>query len=199
MSLALRKTLSSLSLLAFGAVGALAGAPAAQAQTAAQLLAAQSEIGFVSKQMGVPVEGKFKKFEADIQFDAAKLASSRIALRIDTGSATIGVRETDAELPKPVWFGVKQYPQATFQSSSIKALGGGKYQVAGKLTVKGQAHEVEVPVALTQAGGITTATGQFAVKRLALRVGEGEWADTSMVADEVLVRFKLAVSGMGKI
>ena len=196
LSFALRPQMAGIGLLALGTLGLTS---TALAQNTPKLVAAQSEIGFVSKQMGVPVEGKFKKFDADIQFDAAKLASSRIALTIDTGSATIGVRETDAELPKPVWFGVKQYPQATFQSSSIKALGGGKYQVLGKLTVKGQAHDVEVPVLLSQAGGVTTATGQFAVKRLALRVGEGEWADTSMVADEVQVKFKLAPSGVGKV
>ncbi len=179
------------------AVLALAAAPSVQAQQ--KLVPAQSEISFVSKQMGVPVEGKFRKFDADIRFDATKLSDARIAFQIDTGSATIGVRETDAELPKPVWFGVKQYPQATFQSSSIKALGGGKYQVSGKLTIKGQTHDVDVPVALTQASGQTTAVGQFAIKRLAFRIGESEWADTSMVADEVQVKFKLAVTGIGKV
>lgn len=183
--------------LALVALAALVFSTDSMAQQ--KLVPAQSEIGFISKQMGVPVEGKFKKFEADIRFDTAKLAASQIAFTIDTGSATIGVRETDAELPKPVWFGVKQYPQATFQSSSIKALGGGKYQVAGKLTIKGQARDVEVPVALTQASGVTTATGQFAIKRLAFKIGENEWADTSMVADEVQVKFKLAVTGISKI
>ena len=38
------------------------------------------------------------------------------------------------------------------------------------------------PVTLTQAGGNTTAAGSF-VKRLAFKIGENEWADTSMVAD----------------
>jgi polyisoprenoid-binding protein YceI len=32
-----------------------------------KLLPAQSEIVFVSKQMGVPVEGRFKRFDAQIQ------------------------------------------------------------------------------------------------------------------------------------
>ena len=78
-------------------------------------------------------------------------------------------------------------------------LGGGKYQVTGKLTIKGNVKDVDVPVALTQANGVTTATGQFVLKRLAYKIGEGEWADTSMVADDVQVKFKLAISGMGKL
>ena len=41
--------------------------------------------------------------------------------------------------------------------------------------------------------------GQFAVKRLEFKVGDGEWADTSMVADEVQVRFKLAIVGIAAL
>ena len=92
-----------------------------------------------------------------------------------------------------------QFPQATFQSSSIKALGGGKFDVAGKLTIKGQSRDVTVPVTLTQSGATTTASGTLALKRLAYKIGENEWADTSMVADDVQVQFKLALTGVGKL
>lgn len=44
-----------------------------------------------------------------------------------------------------------------------------------------------------------TATGTFALKRLAYKIGENEWADTSMVADDVQVKFKLALTGVGKL
>jgi polyisoprenoid-binding protein YceI len=160
---------------------------------------AQSEIVFVFKQMGVPVEGRFKKFDAQIAFDAAKPATSKIALNIDTGSATLGSRETDAELPKAIWFNVLKFPQATFQSGSVRGLGGGKFEVAGKLSIKGNAQDVVVPVTLTQSGAVTTATGALAIKRLTYKIGENEWADTSMVADDVQVKFKLTLSGVGKL
>ena len=176
---------------------ALLVAVPAHAQQALQ--PAQSSIQFTAKQMGVPLEGHFKKFGAQIAFDPAKLATSRIAFTVDTGSATLGSRETNAELPKPTWFNVPQFPQATFQSSSIKALGGGKFDVAGKLTIKGQSRDVTVPVTLTQSGATTTASGTLALKRLAYKIGENEWADTSMVADDVQVQFKLALTGVGKL
>ncbi|WP_395668776.1 YceI family protein [Rhodoferax sp.] len=164
-----------------------------------KLVPAQSEIGFVSRQMGVPVEGKFKRFDAQISFDAAKPEAAKIGITIDTGSATLGSPEADAELPKAPWFGVGKFPQASFQSSAVKALGGGKFEVAGKLTIKGNVRDVVVPVALTQAGALTTATGSFTIKRLAFKIGENEWADTSMVADDVQVKFKLALSGVTKL
>ncbi len=171
-------------------------APAVWAQQ--KLLPAQSEIVFVSKQMGVPVQGRFQKFDAQVQFDPAKPQSSRIDFTVDVGSATLGAPETDAELPKAVWFNVPKFPQASFRSSSVKALGGGRFEVAGKLSIKGLSQDVVVPVALSAKGAQTLASGSFALKRLGFKIGENEWADTSMVADDVQVQFKLALSGVGK-
>jgi polyisoprenoid-binding protein YceI len=105
----------------------LAVAPAAHAQQ--KLVPSQSSLSFVIKQMGVPVEGQFKTFDAQVAFDPAKLASSRIGFTVEMGSATMGAREVDVEMPKPVWLSALKFPQATFQSSAIKALGGGKFEV----------------------------------------------------------------------
>lgn len=190
------KKLRTLALCA-AAVAALAAPVGAFAQQ--KLVAAQSDISFVTKQMGVPLEGHFKKFDAQISFDTSKPEAAKIAFSIDTGSASLGAPESDAELPKSAWFNVAKFPQATFQSASVKALGAGKFQITGKLTIKGNVKDIDVPVALTQANGVTTAVGQFPIKRLSYKIGEGEWADTSMVADDVLVKFKLAISGMGKL
>lgn len=189
------------SLTSLAAVGALALslAAAAHAQAAAKLIPAQSEIAFVSKQMGVPVQGQFKKFDAQVAFDPKKPETGKIAFAIDTGSATIGDRDTDAEMKKPDWFDIAKFPQATFQSTTIKALGGGKFEVAGKLAIKGSSRDVVVPVTLTQSGGTSTAAGAFAIKRLEFKIGAGDWGDPSMVADEVQVKFKLALTGVGPL
>ena len=164
-----------------------------------KLVPAQSSVAFTARQMGVPLQGHFSQFDAQVAFDPAQLASSKIAFTVNTGSATLGSRETDAELPKAEWFNTAKFPQATFQSSSIKALGGGKFEVAGKLSIKGQAHDVLVPVTLVQTGASTLASGTLALKRLAYQIGDGEWADTSMVADDVQVQFKLALTGVPKL
>ena len=161
-----------------------------------KLDAAKSEMLFVSKQMGVPVDGRFRKFDAQIAFDPKKPEAGKVAFTIDMGSATFGSPEVDVELPKATWFNVPKFPQATFQSSAIKAVGAGRFEVAGKLSIKGSSRDVVVPVALTQAGGSTTATGAFAIKRLEFKIGEGDWADTSMVANDVQVKFKLNLSGV---
>jgi len=172
---------------------------AAAAPATAKLVPAQSDIAFTFRQMGVPVDGHFKKFDAQVAFDPKNAAAGKVSLSIELGSATLGDAATDAELVKPEWFNVKKIPTATFQSTAIKALGGGKFEATGKLTIKGQVKDVVVPVALAQAGGTTTATGAFAIKRLDFNIGEGEWKDTSMVANDVQVKFKLALTGMAPL
>ena len=73
----------SLSLAAL----ALVSLPALAQQ---KLLPEQSEIAFVARQMGVPLEGKFRKFDAQVSFDVAKPQTSKIAFTVDVGSATLG-------------------------------------------------------------------------------------------------------------
>lgn len=183
----------------FAAVALATLVAAAPAFAQQKVVPAQSEIAFTSKQMGVPVDGKFRKWDAQIAFDPKKPEAGKVSFTIDTGSASFGSAETDAEVPKAPWFNVAKFPQATFQSSSMKSTGPGKFEVAGKLTIKGNVHDVVVPVALTQSGATTTAAGSFTIKRLDFKIGEGEWADTSMVANDVQVKFKLAVTGVGPL
>ena len=181
---------SALATLAFATVPAFAQQ---------KLVPAQSEIAFTSKQMGVPVDGKFRKFDAQVTFDPKKPEAAKISFSIDIGSATLGSPETEAELVKAEWFNTKAFPQATFQSSSVKAAGPGKFTVAGKLAIKGASHDVIVPVTLAQSGATTTASGVFTIKRLDFKIGDGDWKDTSMVADDVQVKFKLTLNGVAAL
>ena len=164
-----------------------------------KLVPAQSEIAFTSKQMGVPVDGTFRKFDAQVAFDPKKPEAAKIAFTIDLASASLGAPETEAELAKADWFNTKMFPQATFQSGAVKALGAGRFEVSGKLVIKSATRDVVVPVTLTQAAGNTTASGSFAIKRLDYKIGDGDWKDTSMVADPVQIKFKLVLTGVGPL
>ncbi|MCX7270399.1 MAG: YceI family protein [Burkholderiales bacterium] len=178
---------------------AVFGFASLQVQAQQKLQAGQSEIVFVSKQMGVPVEGRFKTFDAQISFDLAKPATAKINFSVDMASATLGSKETDAELVKPDWFNTAKFAKASFQSGTVKSTGVGKYEVIGKLSIKGLTQDITVPVSLSQTGGLTTAVGAFALKRLPFKIGDNEWSDTSMVADEVQVKFKFVLTGVAKL
>lgn len=181
-------------------IAALAAATAMPAWADQKLVPGRSEISFVSKQLGVPVEGRFRTFDAQVAFDPKKPAAANIAFTIDLASVSIGAPETEAELAKADWFDTAKFPKATFQSTSVKATGPASFDVAGKLVIKSLSHDVVVPVKLVQAGAgptpETTATGMFTIKRLDWRIGDGDWKDTSTVADPVQVKFRLVLSGV---
>lgn len=185
---------------AFAAAGlALAMAAPAAAAPNARLVPGASRIGFVTKQMGVAVEGAFANFDARIAFDPQHPEGGSVALEIDAASAGLGVPQVDVELPKPSWFDAARFPKAAFQSSRIRRLGNGQFEVTGTLTLKGHSQELVVPVAIAQSAGESIATGRFTIKRLAFRIGDGEWADTSLLADEVQVRIRLVLTGLGPL
>ncbi len=166
---------------------------------AADLLPSLSELGFTSRQMGVPVDGRFKRFDAKLNFDPKKPETGQVSFSIELGSVSLGAPELESELAKAPWFDSKKLPLASFQSSAIKAKGGNQFEVAGKLTIKGQSRDIVVPIQVTQAGSVTAASGGFVLKRLEFKIGDGEWADTSLVANEVQVKFKLAFNGVAPL
>jgi polyisoprenoid-binding protein YceI len=172
---------------------ALAAAASASAQ---RLVPEQSEVAFTSRQMGVPVDGRFRRFDAQVALDPRQPEAARIRVTVDTGSATFGAPETDAEAVRSAWFDAARFPQATFRSASVTAQGSGRYLVAGTLSLKGRERDVVVPVTLTFGSPHAVATGSFTVKRLDFAIGAGEWSDTSLVADDVQVHFKLALAGL---
>lgn len=177
-----------LTLLATAALGATV-----QAQTVDP---AASELVFVTRQMGVPVEGRFKRWSAQVALDPRKPESGSVVLRIQTDSVDFAAPEITAEAQRAVWLDTAKHPQALFQSSGIKAAGNGRYEMTGRLTLKGESHDMVVPVTFAQSGANATASGTFVVKRNDFRIGEGEWTDASLLAYEVQVRFRIVLSGL---
>lgn len=149
----------------------------------------QSSIAFVSRQMSVPVEGAFKKFMARISLDPARPEAGRARIEIDLASLDAGSAEANDEVKGKSWFNTREFPQASFVSTAVRALGGSRFEAVGKMTIKGKTLETRAPFTLKQEKGILILDGAFPLKRLAYGIGSGAWSDTSVVADEVLVKF----------
>lgn len=169
--------------------------PALAAGSYARVLPDKSSLAFVSQQMGVSVDGSFKRFSATLDFDPARPEAGKATLDIDMASIDAGGPEANDEVKGKNWFDVKQFPSARFVSSSVKPLGNNKYEVRGQMTIKGKSHEVAAPFTLKPDGAGALLEGGFQLKRLDYGVGTGAWGDTSVVADEVQIRFRLAVAG----
>lgn len=157
----------------------------------------KSTLSFVSKQMGVPVDGSFKRFKATLNFDAAQPQAARVSFELDLSSIDAGSKEANNEVVGKDWFNVKQFPTAQFKSSAVKALGGNRYEVRGPLTIKGKTREVVAPFTLKTEGANGLFEGAFTLKRIEYGIGEGDWADPATVADEVQIRFRI-VAAPGK-
>ena len=185
----LRSTLTSV------LVGGVAAFSLASSALAAPLKvdAGKSTVSAVFKQLNVPVEAKFKKFTAQIDFDSAKPDAAKASVDIDIASFDLGDAEYNKEVLKKEWFNAAQFPKASFVSSSIKASAGApagsRYDVVGKLTIKGKTADVQFPLTVKKEGSGQVFDGAVPIKRLAYNIGEGEWKDTSMVADEVTIKF----------
>ncbi len=152
---------------------------------------AGSTVSATFTQMGVAVEVPFRQFSGTIDYDPAAPERASAELLVEVGSFDFGDPQYNAEVKKPEWFDAARYPQARFVSDSARATGAGKLQIDGTLTVKGHSETVRVEVAVTPEGSGHVFSGELPIKRLAYRIGEGEWADTDMVADEVRIRFRL--------
>ena len=160
----------------------------------AQVDAAKSSVVAVSKQMGVPVEGKFRRFSAQVSFDPAKPVEGRASIEIDIASFDLGDADFNRETAKKEWFDAAKFPKATFVTSAIKPAGTGRYEASGKLTIKGRTLDVVAPVSFKAEGGQQVFEGVLPIKRLQFNIGEGEWKDTATVADEVQIRFRIVAA-----
>lgn len=171
--------------------------PVAAAGTPAvfdQVLADKTRVGFVFRQMNVPVEGHFRTARTALVFDASEPSKSSVRLELDLGSIDAGSTEANEEVVTKPWFNLKAFPTATFVSTAVTPLGGDRFELAGKLSIKGKEREVRTPVTVVRNGNTATFEGKFTLRRLEFGVGDGLWADTSVVADEVEIRFRAAAT-----
>lgn len=154
----------------------------------------QSSIAFVSKQMGVPVDGSFRKFTAAFKVDPAKPEQGSARIGIDLASIDTGNDEANAEVAGKAWFDTKAYPTASFVSGQVRVLGKGRFEVLGDMTIKGKTLKVRAPFTLEQKAGALVVAGSFPLKRLDYGIGSGIWGDTEVVADEVRLDFRFTLT-----
>ena len=158
------------------------------------VLTDKSEIRFVTKQMGVNFEGRFRKWNANVVFLPSDLAKSKAEFEIQLTSIDLESDDSESEVKGPLWFDMAKFPVARFSSASMKSVGPDKFEIAGPLTMKGVTKNIVVPVALRKdAAGNRVAEGTFVVKRLDYGIGLGLWADTETVANDVIVKIRMVL------
>lgn len=152
---------------------------------------AHSQLKVVFTQMGVPVDSHFSRFTGEIQLNTEDMTKSTAKLDIDMASFDLGEAEYNQEVAKADWFDVARHPKAQFVSSSVRVLAADKLELQGNLSIKGHSSSIQFPVQWSRTGSGFQFSGQLPIKRLMFQIGQGEWQQTDLVADEVVVKFNL--------
>ena len=158
----------------------------------------KSAVSFVFKQMNVPVEGSFKRFKSQISFDPAKPTIAKAEMELDISSIDAGSDEANDSAGDKAWFNTKMYPVARFVSSSVKPLGNNRFEMTGKMSIKGHTREVTTQGTFHPEGNNGIFEGSFMLNRGDYGIGEGSWSDFGTVSNEVQIKFRLVASATGK-
>ncbi len=180
--------------IAFALFSSFAIATAAHAVEYSQVQPDKSEIAFGYRQMGVGMDGTFKTFSSQLRFDPAAPQTADATIEVDLASVDTGSDEGNAEVATKSWFNTPAFPKARFESTAVKALGGNQYEVAGKLTIKGTTRDVVVPATFTPQGNTGVFDGSLTIKRGDFSIGEGAWKAFDIVANDVVIKFRIAAA-----
>ena len=154
----------------------------------------KSRIDFTYKQMGVAVDGKFRRFSSTLSFDPAKPTAAKASFDVELASVDTGAPEGDQEVVGKPWFNAAAFPTARFVSGAVKPLGNNRYEVAGELSIKGKTQPVVVPATFTTQGNSGVFEGSFTLRRADFSIGEGSWAKFDIVANDVVVKFRITAN-----
>jgi polyisoprenoid-binding protein YceI len=169
----------------------LAGSAEAAAPAHWTVDPAASKLSFQGRMNGDVFNGVFRRWTAAIVFDPKQLAKSKVAATIDVGSAATGDADRDQAMPTDDWFAARRFPQATFTTSAIKDLGGGRYQAIGDLAIRGVRKLVVLPFTLAISGDTARMNGALVLNRTAFGIGQGRWSTKDVVDTSVTVNVAL--------
>jgi polyisoprenoid-binding protein YceI len=128
------------------------------AQTKWSVDKAHSSVKFSVVHMIVSeVEGNFKMFDGSLEAAKADFSDAKINFTIDANSINTDNERREGHLKSADFFDVAVYPSIKFVSTSMKPLGGNKYELNGNLTLK----DVTKPVVfqVTYGGTLVTKNG----------------------------------------
>lgn len=139
------------------------------------------------------IRGHYNEYSGEVKFDPKNLGESRFLFTIDTASVDTAIAKRDKHLQSEDFFDAGKYPQMVFESTKITDAGNGRYEVLGKFTVKGVAHELLLPLTLVGIKDHPTVKGKevigfngtVTIDRLAYKVGSGKFFDLGVVGKDV--------------
>lgn len=164
-----------------------------------EVLKDNSSIEWTAIYGGKPLSGSFADFTADIAFDPARLADSKVAVNISTAKIITEDKDAAQALPGAEWFNAETFPHAVFEAKAFTHQGDEQYRAEGTLTIAGKSSPVVLPFSVhfledndaRPPVRYAQMSGQTAIKRSDFALGKGDWAKTDMVLDDVKVSISI--------
>lgn len=153
---------------------------------------AGSKLAFAGKYQDEVFVGRFPGFATTLSFDPAKPGDARLDVTIPLATATTDNDDYDGELRGDAFFDAAKFQQAHYRANGFRDLGGGRYAADGILSL----HGIEKPVPLTftwTPGAQPVLAGKATVKRLDFNLGGGDWADTSLIPNEIAISTRVVL------
>ena len=94
----------------------------------------------------------FSDIQGTISVDNAKPANSAVNVTIPLSSLNTNVKALDDHLKAADFFDAEKYPNITFKSTKVQAVGQNKYKITGDLTVKNVTKPVVLDAVLNKQG-----------------------------------------------
>lgn len=107
---------------------------------------AHSSVTFKVRHLMANAGGEFDDFDATIELDPKAPEKSAVRFAVKAASIDTDNASRDEHLRSADFFDVAQHPEITFASTGIKPIGGNRYEVSGKLTIRGVTRDVTIPV-----------------------------------------------------
>ena len=118
-----------------------------------------SNVKFIVTHMTVSeVEGTFKVFDGSLENTKPDFSDAKVNFTVDVNSVNTDNERRDGHLKSDDFFNAAQFPMMKFESTSVKPLGGNKYEMKGNLTIR----DITKPVVFDVTGGTVLNTSRGA-------------------------------------
>lgn len=140
------------------------------------------------------VVGQIRPSRIDLRWCASDPARSALRVELDMNTIDTGIPDRDLDLRGEAFFDAGKFPTAAFVSSSIQALGGSNYRLAGELTFHGVSRTIEVTAELKQQ---RSSDGLVLALHTDFQIDRDDWSVDwrhpvdGFVGDQVSIRVRL--------
>jgi polyisoprenoid-binding protein YceI len=156
-------------------------------------VAAGSTLAFEFSQAGAQSGGTFRRFATELAYDEKNLPASTLSVTVQIGSLDTQDEERDTALKSAELFDAAKFPTASYSARSLDRTPNGIVAM-GKLTLRGVTKDLRLPLTVRPTPQGLELSGSATIRRLDYGVGQGEWASTEWVGNDVKLTYKVTLA-----